>query len=149
MRYTLTIQDSTPTPASSNFVMTYDVDIRKLIPTELRNSRFLVKSSFHTGTLGDYVHGNLGVSIGGLPSAYNKTIPEVAYTRLGIARPFLCSHEDASNGQFSYSFSENECLPIVIDYPEISRVVLAVASPGAEDIIEGCPFTLSLSFETL
>lgn len=149
MRYTLSFQLDTGGTPSKEVDFLVDIDIRKLIPGELRNSRFLLKSSFYTTNLGDTVHGHLGVFLSKIPTAYNKTNPETSVIKIGNARPTICSHPDGSNASFSYSYSENECIPVIIDYPEISLLEIGIASFTEQDIQINSLVSITLSFEAI
>lgn len=149
MRYTLSFQLETGATPSQEVDFLIDIDIRKLIPVELRNSRFLLKSSFHTTNLGDAAHGHLGVLLSKIPTAYNKTKPETSAIKIGNARPAICSHPDGSNAAFSYSYSENECIPVIIDYPEISLLEIGIASFAKQNITNNSLVSLTLSFEAI
>lgn len=149
MRYTYSFQLETPDPETAEIDLFLDIDLRKLIPVAKRNSRFLLKTSFHTQSLGDVDFSGLAVYLKGFPIAYNKTDPENGFIRVGTARPFMCQNLSGVNSKFMYSYTESECNSVVVDYPELSTLEVLINSYAFLNIPKEREMTLNLIFEEL
>lgn len=149
MRYTITISSETDVFASPEMILSFRVDIRKLIPQEKISSKFLLKSSFSTSNFGDSDIGHLVTYIRNLPRQYNTILPETSLIKIGSATPKICQQDNAVNVEFCYSYNESECNPVAIDYPELSNVELFLVSMSGGDIPANQPFDITLVFEEL
>lgn len=159
-RYTLTLESYLDITAGFIGVITEPFDLTKLIPVRYRGRKFMLYSSFNTtakSVIVDMIT-DLQVSIK-LPQTYNA---RTSYTDLngntnlreglliGIAQPIMCYEENG--GQYSllqkYAYSEDQCMPVMIDYPEVSTVD-CVVYPAEPEELQECFATLKLVFELM
>lgn len=125
-------------------VTSFGVDMRTIIPTSEMGQKFILSSSLHTTSLAGAAHSCLEVGVN-LPSGVNKSVPHKSYTVLGVANPTLATSVGTG---FLYSFSESECFPRMVEYPDISQIDVTIVSLGGQ-AMAAVGYTLSLTFEVL
>lgn len=146
MRYTLALQGTVETEALkvSN---TFQFDLRSLIPREKNfNSKFLLKSTFVIEDLGTLELDFIEVGMV-LPISYNKSYPQKEYTTLGFATSKMTQFDGLNTASFNYTYCESECVPIMIDYPDISQITVYLRA--LDDILVNTTFSLILAFEEI
>jgi hypothetical protein len=127
----------------------FECDIRRLIPVDKRNKKFLMKTSFYTGSMEDKNIGCIAVSVTGFPTSGNKNYPETNLLRVGTATPKICQMDFGDNADFIYVYSESDCVPMVVDYPEIYRFDITLSTLSADDILANIAFDMTFSFEEI
>jgi hypothetical protein len=146
-RFNLTILSGAVPGAAQIFLdSVFTVDLRRLIPVSLRARRFILRSSFSSDNAGITDHGAILV-YANFPQPYSRNTPFSTFTFLGSAAPVLC--ELPSNG-FCYSFTEGDCCPVMIAYPENSQISVRIQSLGEEQLnMANIRYRLTLGFELL
>lgn len=144
-RYTVLLTGTT-SGASRTVSYTFSYDLRRLVPPEKKASRFLLKSSFSTENVGNTNLGGIEVYVQ-LPTYRNKSSPELNLVNIGVAQPSICRFQTGSNAEFKYKYSEIECTPCMIEYPDVYQIAVNLVAQDATNIPDLTYFSLSLAFE--
>jgi hypothetical protein len=139
MRYTLFLSGTLQKVASQT--ITFQYDLRTLIPVSCRGKKFIITSSFDTTNIGGTDHSGLIVSCN-LPQTYNKSYSSSYNFVLGVAQPVFCQ-----SNSFKYNYQETEYLGKMIDYPDTDSISVTIVSASATAIAEDAYFFLYLTFE--
>lgn len=143
-RYNLYLTGVVTAATATN--ITFDYDLKQLLPLNLRNKRFLLKSSFSTlkdWGASEYVA--IQVSTNLTSTMYAKETTYTGYTRLGIGRATLF---DIANNKYGYSFTESECFPVMLDYPDQDTFIIRIENSTAV-FVANDTWALNLSFELI
>lgn len=163
-RYTITMQSLVTVAVGGVGWIEEDYGLTKLIPVKYRGRKFKLYSSFKTGNTGgvatvgdpDYnVASGLEISLTTIPQSYNvRTSYEDAGGNtvfregvvIGMANPTLVWTGVEST--YTYSYSENECAPVMIDYPE-GHQIRCIVYPVDRAALDETLMTLRLCFELM
>lgn len=146
-RYTLYLP-GVLTGGASEETLTFNYDLRTLIPVQYREKHFLLTSEFHTNDYGNTPHSGIAVSFD-MPQTYNQSFPSQQYVLLGVAIPFTSSNDNGVDATFCYSYVESCSNQKMINYPEIFPIKIKVESVNAENLPAGEEFSLTLVFEEM
>lgn len=105
-------------------IITFDFDLRTLIPESCRGKHFMVYSSFDTDNFGTDTRAGLRISLN-FPQAYNKSFPSLGFVVLGIAEPVF---DNTTQTDMKYMFNENSCFVKMIEYPDVYPLQVQVYS---------------------
>lgn len=144
-RYTLYLS-SAITGGATNELLTFNYDLRTLIPVDLREKHFLLSSEFHTNDYGNTPHSGIAVSIN-LPQSYNKSFPSQPYVLIGIGTPLTSSANNGVDTTFSYAYVESCANVKMINYPEVFPIKIFLESVNAQNLPANEEINLTLVFE--
>ncbi len=146
-RYTLYLEAGL-TGGSISETLTFNYDLRTLIPVQYREKHFLLTSEFHTNDYGNTAHSGIAVSMD-MPKTYNQSFPNQQYVLLGVAIPFTSSNDNGNDATFCYSYVESGSNQKMINYPEIYPIKIKVESVNGQNLPAGEEINLTLVFEEL
>ena len=144
-RYTLVV--SSILNAGANTSYEYTFDLKQLLPLNLLDKKFLLRSSFNVlVSMGatEYSSFVVYVETKDYCLQHNRSSPTSTYLPLGVAIPVQCS-----TGNYTYAYSQATCVPLTITYPNNSSTLKLKVESRSNNVDVAYDFLLSLSFEVL
>lgn len=126
-------------------ILTFNFDLRTLIPESCRGKHLMVYSSFDTDNFGTDTRAGLRISVN-LPQAYNKSFPSLGFVVLGIADPVF---NNTTQTDMKYMYNENSCFVKMIEYPDVYPIEVEVYSTGDQNLPNNENVRLNLTFQEL
>ena len=145
-RYSVFLSGVTTEDAQEQTI-TFNFDLRTLIPASERQKKFFLYSAFNTGVIGD-ANSIPAIEVGiNLPQGFNKTFPVRQYLPIGVAIPTLTLTDNVPTQFYVCTYNEGSCLVKMIEYPEIYQIDVNIQNTNGDDIPDNCQIRLNLTFE--
>ena len=145
-RYNLFLTGTTTTSSAKNETFSWSFDLKQLIPLDLRDKKFLLRTSFYfTEQVGTTNYATFQIGLNLPCSVYSRAVTPVTHTTVGFAR----ANFSYNTNSFTYYYNERDCIVHTIDYPYLWETITLQLSNVTPNLASGLDFVCNLSFEPL